>query len=246
MSHSDLHAPDDLLALHATGEPLPEAMARHVEACQRCLVELEQWRGLVSTVHTVSPQDTPTTPPAHVWEQISAELDLQRSRADEGHTAPVVALAPARRRWSTAFLVAATVAGLLVGGVATLGAGAMIGSEPSPPVVAAPVVAQTQLAALPQHEGQGAAEIVRTSEGTELVVDVSGLSGGDGFYEVWLIDPKTFAMVGLGALTADSGRFPVPDGLDLSQYRVVDVSLEPFDGDPVHSRDSVVRGELST
>jgi hypothetical protein len=107
-------------------------------------------------------------------------------------------------------------------------------------------VAETQLAALPEHQGQGAAEIVETADGTELVVDVSGLSGGEGFYEVWLIDPDTFAMVGLGALTDESGRFPVPDGLDLSQYRVVDVSLEPFDGDPVHSRDSVVRGELAT
>jgi hypothetical protein len=151
------------------------------------------------------------------------------------------------RRWSTSFLVAASVAGLLVGAAVAVGADTWVSSEPVP--VAAPppsVVAETQLAALPEHQGQGAAEIVETAKGTELVVDVSGLSGGEGFYEVWLIDPDTFAMVGLGALTDESGRFPVPEGLDLSEYRVVDVSLEPFDGDPVHSRDSVVRGELAT
>ena len=86
----------------------------------------------------------------------------------------------------------------------------------------------------------------RPTAGPELVVDVSDLSTGDGFYEVWLIDPETFQMIGLGALTDSAGRFPIPEGLDLSRYTVVDISLEPLDGDPVHSTDSVVRGELST
>jgi hypothetical protein len=199
-------------------------------------------------------EDTPTPPPVHVWERISAELDLApttsapHTSAEKGDlTPPVVPLARARRGWSTSFLVAASVAGLLVGAAVALGADSVLSSEPVPVAAPSPsIVAETQLAALPEHAGQGAAEIVRTVDGTELVVDVSGLSGGEGFYEVWLIDPDTFAMVGLGALTDTSGRFPVPDGLDLSRYRVVDVSLEPFDGDPVHSRDSVVRGELRT
>jgi len=144
--------------------------------------------------------------------------------------------------------VAASVAGLLVGGAATLAADTLVNDGAPAPVVAPTPVAQTQLVALPNHRGQGEAEIVETAAGTELVVDVSGLGDGDGdgFLEVWLIDPDTLQMIGLGALTSDSGRFQVPDGLDLSQYRLVDVSLEPFDGDPVHSRDSVVRGELAT
>ena len=108
------------------------------------------------------------------------------------------------------------------------------------------MVASTSLAALPKHEGGGEAEIISTPQGKELIIDVSQLSTGEGFYEVWLIDPETFQMIGLGALASDSGRFPIPDGLDLTRYTVVDVSLEPFDGDPVHSRDSVVRGQLST
>lgn len=245
MSQSDLHAPDDLLALHATGDPLPDAMARHVADCAQCQSELRQWQALVAAGHAATRQDAPQPPPAHVWAGIRDELGMSgpATSADPGVVVPL----SRARRWSTSFLVAASVAGLLVGGATALGAGALVGDEPAP--VAAPtpaVVAQTQLAALPEHQGRGAAEIVQTPEGTELVVDVSDLSGGDGFFEVWLIDPDTFQMVGLGALTSNSGRFPVPDGLDLSQYRVVDVSLEPFDGDPVHSRDSVVRGELAT
>ena len=45
-------------------------------------------------------------------------------------------------------------------------------------------------------------------------------------------------------LDGAEGRFDVPDGLDLAEFPVVDVSEEHFDGDPSHSGDSVVRGPL--
>jgi hypothetical protein len=251
VSQSEMHAPDDLLALHAMGDPLPEAMTRHVASCAQCRSEVDQWASVIATGRTASPADTPRAAPDRVWDAIAADLGLtetrQPGRATVERQAEVVSLDRARRRWSTSWLVAASVAGVVGGAVLTAGGVALddSGSDPAP-VAAPPVVATASLAALPKHQGGGAAEIVQGDSGKELVVDVSDLSGGEGFYEVWLIDPETFQMVGLGALTAESGRFPIPDGLDLSQYTVVDVSLEPLDGDPVHSRDSVVRGELAT
>jgi hypothetical protein len=235
-----LHAPDDLLALHATGDPLPEAMARHLSGCAQCQSELDQWMNVVSTGRSATRADTPGAPPPRVWESIQRELSNDQAPAT------VVSL-DSRRRWSTSWLAAASVAGIIGGAVLTAGGSSLIGQDEPAPVAAPPVIASTTLAALPEHEGSGAVEIVRVpGGGKELVVDVSDLTAGDGFYEVWLIDPETFQMVGLGALTDTSGRFPVPEGLDLRQYSVVDVSLEPLDGDPVHSRDSVVRGELTT
>jgi hypothetical protein len=230
-------------------------MGRHVATCRQCQGELDQWADIIATARSTTPEDTPSAPSAEVWHAISAELGLVG--AAESSAAPVttpsataatvVSIDKGRRRWSTSWLVAASVAGIVGGAILTAGGVSLSGTDPAPqPVAAPPVVASTSLAALPQHEGDGEAEIVSTPEGKELVVDVSNLSSGDGFYEVWLIDPETFQMIGLGALADDAGRFPIPDGLDLSQYTVVDVSLEPFDGDPVHSRDSVVRGELST
>jgi hypothetical protein len=38
----------------------------------------------------------------------------------------------------------------------------------------------------------------------------------------------------------------VPADLDLSKYKIVDVSVEPYDGNPAHSTDSLVRGSLGT
>lgn len=253
MSRSEMHAPTDLLALHAMGDPLPDAMGRHVGSCRQCQSELDQWAEVIETARSTSPADTPTAPASQVWEAIAAELDLSSStlehfgRPPVAVAGPVAPMEPTSRRWSTSWLVAASVAGIVGGAALAAGGGVLNDSQaPTAPLAAAPVVASTSLAALPKHEGNGAAEIVSTPDGKELVVDVADLSAGEGFYEVWLIDPKTFEMIGLGALSNDAGRFPIPDGLDLGRYTVVDVSLEPFDGDPVHSRDSVVRGELST
>ena len=48
-----------------------------------------------------------------------------------------------------------------------------------------------------------------------------------------------------GLLEGSEGTFPLPAGVDLSEYSVVDVSREPSDGDPAHSGDSIVRGALA-
>lgn len=238
MSHSDMHAPDDLLAMRAMGDQLPDAISRHVDVCERCQAELVQWTDIVTTARSATADDVPTAAPPQVWDAIADELALGNSA--------VLTLDTSRRRWSTSWLVAASVAGIVAGAAVAAGGLALTDRASGPaPIAAPPIVASTSLAALPDHRGNGAAEIVDTPDGKELVVDVADLSPGEGFYEVWLIDPETFQMVGLGALTNNSGRFAIPDGLDLRQYSVVDVSLEPFDGDPVHSRDSVVRGQLS-
>jgi hypothetical protein len=51
-------------------------------------------------------------------------------------------------------------------------------------------------------------------------------------------------MVPVGVLHAGDTQLPLPDGLDLSAYPLVDVSVEPLDGNPAHSGVSVARGEL--
>ena len=38
---------------------------------------------------------------------------------------------------------------------------------------------------------------------------------------------------------------PLPAGMDMQAFPVVDISVEQFDGDVTHSADSVVRGTLS-
>ncbi len=44
---------------------------------------------------------------------------------------------------------------------------------------------------------------------------------------------------------AADGTFEVPDDVDLDRFDVVDVSVEPDDGDPTHSGASILRGDLT-
>jgi hypothetical protein len=60
---------------------------------------------------------------------------------------------------------------------------------------------------------------------------------------VWLINPSVTELVSLGPLRAD-GDYDVPPGVDAAEFPIVDISDEPVDGDPSHSGDSVLRGQL--
>ena len=79
----------------------------------------------------------------------------------------------------------------------------------------------------------------------QAVVRVSGLpqAAAGGFYELWLLSSPT-KLVSLGSFrvsrdgTADV-RVPMP--VDPQAFDYLDVSLEPGDGDPGHSRHSVLR-----
>jgi hypothetical protein len=231
------HSDPDQLALRALGEDLPE-LDQHLAGCAECRRELDELRAVVATAREVEPEDQPVAPPPAVWEAVSAELGLRGVAA--GDELAARRMPTGRRRGALLLAAAAAVTGIAVGAAGAL---LLSGDDGSAP---AQVVAQADLAALPEHQGSGSAT-VHTSDGERvLVVDVSDLTKGDGFYEVWLLDSEAQRLVSLGLLEGDEGRFPLPEQVDVGEYPVVDVSIEPTDGDPAHSGNSVVRGTLSS
>jgi anti-sigma-K factor RskA len=69
----------------------------------------------------------------------------------------------------------------------------------------------------------------------------------DRYREVWLINSDGRRMYSLGVLPQNgSGTYPLPAllGDGLQGFTIVDVSIEPYDGKPEHSRSSQVRGNL--
>lgn len=231
--------PDDL-ALLALGEHVDGLDDGHLAGCAQCQAEADQLSAAVNSARSVTAEDSPETPPSHVWASVAAELGLgRRMAAPPGDQAVTLRTSGWRRR--TALLVAAAaVAGIALGSVVTAALSGDDGGSRS-------VVASTQLAALPDRQGAGDAEVLGVGTGRVLELDVSGLTPGDGFYEVWLLgaDGKRLVSVGLLDPSQDGrARFALPDDVDLSEFPVVDVSLEPTDGDPAHSGDSIVRGTL--
>ena len=68
----------------------------------------------------------------------------------------------------------------------------------------------------------------------------------DEFLELWLINGDVTDMVSLGTFTSLDAQhtYAIPDDVDLDTFPIVDVSIEPTDGDPSHSGHSVLRGRL--
>lgn len=100
-------------------------------------------------------------------------------------------------------------------------------------------------AALPR----GTAELQRHDDRVVLHVRAAGLGdaaeAGGGTREVWLINVDGKRMVSLGLLApGETGDFPVPERLLGQGYRIVDISDEPDDGDPLHSGQSLARGTI--
>lgn len=145
-----------------------------------------------------------------------------------------------RGRPATWLMAAAAVGGIAVGGVVTA---ALMGTSSAPE---ATVAASVDLAPLPAWDAAGTADLTVTDDGQQvLVVTVDAdAPASDGFQEVWLIDTEVSGMVSLGILDGTTGEFVIPAGVDVADFPIVDVSLEPFDGDPTHSGDSIVRGQI--
>jgi hypothetical protein len=142
-------------------------------------------------------------------------------------------------------LLLAVAASLVVGAACgVLGSSLLDRNDPAA-TQATQVLAQVDLKNLKDTAATGHALVVKTPTGPHIRVDTSKLAPEQGaFYEVWLIDKDVKKMVGIGILHPGEDEFAVPNGVDLSQYPIVDISVQQ-PGDPKHSGDSVLRGTIA-
>jgi anti-sigma-K factor RskA len=246
------HLDDELLAGLALGEPdqLAAGDRAHLLSCQTCASQLQELQALVTLGRAEKPG--PVRPPGPaVLAAIRAELAADATSAplaalpeaapvEPPETAPVALL---ERRpqvpsgWSSPrrLLAAAAVLVVAVGGAFWYRA-----------TTAEVVVASTTLTPLPDRSGSGTARLTERDGDLQLTVDVTRPAAGDTFEELWLINTDGQRMISLGVVPADGrGTYPVPiREPGLAGYTVVDISLEPFDGNAAHSRNSLLRGDL--
>lgn len=215
--------------------------------------ELENWRELA---RTITPEDRERhQPPAHVWDDINRSLGDGPATSDieDETTAEVVDMSPARAarapiaRGRGRYLLLAGAAAVL----AVIFAITLIlsgGSDESVTTFVADITNDT----LPESfEGTAMANLA-VDDAPMLEIDFDGALPTDEPLELWLImiDPESGEIAdlrSLGMLNADrdswSGDWPA--GLDPTVHSIVDVSIEPDDGDPTHSGRSILRGQLT-
>ncbi|MBH0010393.1 anti-sigma factor [Salinibacterium sp. SWN1162] len=153
----------------------------------------------------------------------------------------VHSLAERRRRPWIGIVAAAAAVTLVAGAGTALWATLSPAAQPT-------ILASATLDAFPGwQDSTGEATLEQLPDGTRVIdVNLDAPATDGGYREVWLITTDATALVSLGIVEGTSGQFTVPEGLDMSSYDLVDISEEQFDGDPAHSGDSIVRGQLST
>ena len=242
------HLYPDRLADRALGndDPLTAAEEKHLDSCAECRDELTQ----LSRIAELSrrPEELAPVPADTIWRSIQSQLaspaaaPAQTEVAAEAAPSPAAASEPPRRTprprsWLLA--AAAAVVGLIIGvGVTTVTIRDRV-----------EVTSSIALQALPGQAGHGTAELVNDQGRPELRVHIDAPLTPDRYREVWLINTDGQRMYTLGVLP-DDGRasYPLPPELagQLQGFTIVDVSIEPYDGNPAHSRESQVRGTLPT
>jgi hypothetical protein len=253
MSHLD----DEQLALLALGERMASlADCAHLQECAVCAAELRELSHTVTVARTTVDGAELEAPPQRVWTAIAAEVGVAPSPVPDDaaaqEDAPRVDDASVwvperhqkkagehRPRVRRPALYALATAAVVVAGIGLAAWGVASISAPT-------VLAQAELSAFPAHVGaSGSADLERAADGAlSLVVTTEIDAPSDGYREVWLIRDGGSALISLGVLDGTTGTFAVPADVDVGEYRLVDISVEPADGDPAHSGDSIVRGEL--
>ncbi len=206
------------------------------------------------------PAEPLQSPEPSLWHRISAEIaadagesrrtgtigsvpDPQPDLAEEPD-APPVPLSPRResRRRRTPrgpLLLLAAAVGLVVG----VGGTVLVNRIDA----GVEVLATTDLVALPGEAGSGRAELIRADGTEKLRVWVRTAVPASEFAELWLINADGARMYSLGVLPPSgewSYSLPTVLSAGLDGYTIVDVSLEPHDGDTGHSTHSLLRGTL--
>ncbi|WP_246607154.1 anti-sigma factor [Paractinoplanes toevensis] len=222
--------------LLALSEPQDPAEADHLAECPACRQDLDALRHVAELGAEGQDLGRLPAPPERVWLGIEAHLAAAESPAPvrpirSGRTRP---------RWLTPVLAAAAAAVLAV-------AGTVVADRIGQRAPAETVTARATLRPLATVPADANGTVRVLSDGL-MRVDVRNLPLTTGFHEVWLIDPDhPTRMIAIGNLAdVPDATLPVPPGVDMNRYRLVDISDEPHDGDATHSGRSLLRGTLTS
>lgn len=198
---------------------------------------------------------TSEQPSPSLWTGIASDLGLAETLTEEssapanftsGHPrsdaeSNVVSLDERRARWGRPAALVTLAAAVVLLLAVPIGLSLGSGSD-------ADLVAAAELDLLEGQIGEAVSAQVLSVDG-DLVLDVDApTSVGEGeFLELWLLEVSDAGVESLESLgrVDGSGRYDVPDDVDLDRFSVVDISIELDDGNPDHSGISVVRGELA-
>jgi len=181
-------------------------------------------------------------PPADLWDRINvatddAELPLSDIPTVIGVEPTTVVPLRQRPRSMSRRILAAAAAVLLVAAIAAI---VVVRSD-------SPTTQLVSSASLAPLEGSATANarVIRVDGKLRLELTTHNMAPApEGeYYELWLMNRANTIPNSLGAMTGDV-TVTIPDDVDVTEYPVVDISLEALDS-PDYSGHSVLRGTLA-
>lgn len=212
--------------------------------------ELKEWSALSRSI--TEEDRVRHTPPPGLFDKIAAELATDGPAlsvvSDDDETVPVeepvIDLTQERERRAPAaqrkqrrqlFVASLAAACALVIGFS------VIGGDDSDTIT---LVAEATNADLPEAFGGAATAIVSGDDQLTLELELSRELPTEEPVELWLIKPDLSDMVSLGIVEPGATEWQVPATIDPTEYSLVDLSIEPDDGNEAHSGRSILRGAL--
>ncbi len=234
--HAEPHPDLAGYVLGTLGPAESASFARHGTSCARCRAEVEELAWIPARLAGARPAaDPPDRLRAQTLAAVAVDAAAARGRAP--------AVAASRPRWPLAAAAAAVAA---IAGVAALAAAPS--SDARPPRAVDLVAADGGAARGVAHLQRGPLGI-----GIRLVLEDVPAPPAGHFYECWYLAPPAgpgaTARVSAGTFrTPASGRALVQmvTAADPARYPVIEITLEPDDGDPARTGPVVLRSRLTS
>lgn len=179
-------------------------------------------------------------PPSDVWTGIEAAI-----RTTDQVVVPIGA---GRSRSSQRFLAAAAAVAVVAAGAVVTSA--LIGGDDEPVLATAALAYDAESFDVAGEGASARAELIGRDGQFEIRIDDATLPDpGDEDLELWLLevgaDGEVLDVQPVALVDPSSpGTYSVPTGLDPDVHSIVDISVEPRDGDVAHSGRSILRGAL--
>jgi len=217
--------------------------------------EVREWAALSRAVSEAD--RVRHTPPPEIWDNIAASIATDADVGDlADETDPTIpseaiidlnaqreARAPASRRSHRRGLLLAGAASALL---FVLAFSFLTGGDPDDDLDPNTItfVAEATNAELGEAFDGAATATVNVDDSPTLEIMFDGALPEDEPVELWLIKPDLSDMYSLGVVEPGDTVWDWPAGIDPNLYTLVNLSIEPDDGDPTHSGRSILQGAL--
>lgn len=231
------HAPAADLASRALGNPAAPPHSDHLGRCRECRDVSRSLNDLVGAIARMPSAGPVVSPRAGLWDEVREAVAAGAVPEPDWREEARRAAERAQRRRTFILVGAVVMSSLLVGLTVIL---AQLLVEPDRAAVASAVLAD------PRQGGADAGSVVleRRDGGAEvLVIDTVFAEYPDAYLEVWLV-PAGEDPISVGHLRASRYEVEVPEAAGSAMGATIEISREPWDGDPTRGGEVVARGAL--